>query len=223
MRKGWVAVMPALVSLVGANVQVDAATATPFRLTSLSVKRGVLACPPNLGDGYCTPIPQIPKEAPEQVRGKWACAGTSLASVSPTYECRVIVGAQLTGTAPNKVPVALAFSVTSDDGNPWNDDVRRTMRGTPQLTQPPASGAPAPCSLIPAQEPRVSCAKAGPKTWTARTSTSTDTGLYSVPMQVVFRSMTSPDPVCEYLRIIATATFGKTTYRVDLGRRRFCA
>lgn len=203
------------------------ATGTPsdaaitFSVTAQVVQRGALLCAPL--QAYCTPIFKLPEGMTQgsQLEGKHVCVGTSLASTAPTYECRVTVGATLTGTAPRNAPVALTFAITSNDGSPWGDDVRRQLRATPQAMQPLASGAPTVCSLLPAH-PTISCARTGPRTWTLRASTSTATGLYYVPMKMQFPASTGTEPVCEYLRIKATSKIGPTTKTVDLGRRRYC-
>lgn len=206
-------------ALVSLTSRADAANSTSFRLNALTIERGALACASTV---YCTPAsPKMPERT--QLEGKHLCAGTSLANGSPTYECRVHVGATLTGIAARGVPVRLTFSVTSDDGNPWGDDVRRALRAQPTLTQPAAAGAPSVCSIIPAADARITCAKTGSRTWTVTATTSTKTGLWSVPLLIAFPSSVSTEPSCEYLRIKATSKSGAKGASIDLGRKRYCA
>lgn len=219
MKTRWMGIVGLVLAMV-APPRAEAAGVS-FKLTALLIDRGMLVCPE---DVYCTPFdPTVPDDPDTPLADRHLCAGTSLASAAPAYECRVNVGATFSGTAPRDVSVRLTFSVTSDDGNPWGDDVRRTLRAQPNLTKPPADGAPSPCSAIPAADPRISCARTGARTWTVTKTTSTKTGLYSVPALISFPASTGTEPTCEYLRIRGTAKAGSLTASVDLGRKRYCA
>lgn len=218
VRMGGIA---ALVTGLVLSLATGRADAAPQRLTilvsSVAAERGAVAC----ASTSCTPV-FVPDS--QVLAGQYVCAGTSLADTGPAYRCSVFVGAALYGRAVAKdVPVQVTFEITSDDGAPWGDDVRRTLRGQPTLMQPPAGGAPAPCPAVPSPEPRVSCAKVGPRTWKVSATTKSKTGLYVMPLQIEFPSSTGSEPVCEYLRLKGTAKSAGQTARFDLGRRRYCA
>lgn len=195
----------------------DAANKLTLSAASVAAERGAVAC----ASTSCTTtfVPETPFR-----RGQWVCAGTSMADSGPSYRCSVFVGAALFGRAvADRVPVQITFEVVSDDGAPWNDDVRRTLRGQAVLMRSPAAGAPAPCPAVPSPEPRVSCAKVGPRTWKVSTTTKSKTGTYIAPLQIEFPSSTGTAPVCEYLRLKGTAKSAGQTARFDLGRRKYCA
>lgn len=200
----------------------DAQALTIF-ISSVEADRGAAACTPT----NCSPanviVPGLPF-VPGILTGRHVCAGTSLADTGPAYRCSVFVGVSLSGRAVAKdVPVKVTLEITSDDGSPWGDDVRRAIRGQSALMKPPANGAPAPCSVVPAAEPRVSCVRVGPRTWKVSATTKSRTGLYVQPLHIEFRSSTGTEPACEWLRLKGTATSVKQTARIDMGRRRFCA
>lgn len=213
-----------LVTVLALSLPTGPAQAARQKLTlgisSVGADRGGASCTPI----DCTPVfPIVPGDSPV-LAGRYACVGTSLADTGPAYRCSVYVGASLFGRAiAANVPVAVTFEVTSDDGSPWGDDVRRAIRGQPALMRPPAAGAPAPCSAIPSAEPRVSCAKVGPRTWKVSATTRSRTGVYVQPLQIEFPASSGTEPSCEYLRLKGTARSAGKTARIDLGRRRYCA
>jgi hypothetical protein len=214
--KRWVA---ALVASITVAVLAPAQARSSLRFSSLVVERGAVVC---VNATTCNPaFPRVPKDLP--LGGRHLCLGSSLADTSPQYECRVTVGGTLTGFAALDALVLLRLTVTSDDGNPWGDDVRRTLRGQSALTQSPGGSAPAACSVIPAVDNRVTCARIGPRSWSASTVTTTETGLYSIPLAMTFPATTGTEKTCESLRIVATARTGGKTSRVDLGRKTYCA
>lgn len=199
------------------------ADAAPQKLTVLisssAAERGAAVCTTNCSTALVT-VPENSEVAP----GRFACAGTSLAATSPVYRCSVFVGAALFGRAvAANVPVKVTFEVVSDDGSPWNDEVRRTIRGQAPVMQPPASGVPSPCSADPKVDTRVTCARLGPRTWSASATTKSRTGLWVMPLQIEFPSTTATERVCEYVRLKGTAKSAGQTARIDLGRRRYCA
>lgn len=192
-------------------------------LSSVDAERGAAVCTPT----NCSPanviIPGLPF-VPGILTGRHVCVGSGLADTGPTYRCSVFVAASLSGRAVAKdVPVKVALEVTSVDGAPWSDEVRRALRGQAALTRSPANGVPAPCSALPAPEPRVSCVRVGPRTWKVSATTKSRTGLYSQPLHIEFPSSTGTEPSCEHLRVKGTATSAGQTAKLDLGLRRFCA
>lgn len=191
-----------------------------LKIGSQEAQRGAVTCPPT----ECTSAYGDTSDLILVPADRHVCLGTSLADTYPAYRCAVYVGASLYGRAvAPKVPVTVTFEITSDDGSPWGDDVRRTIRAQAPLMQSPGSGAPAPCSVVPAAEPRVSCARVGPRTFKVSGTTSSKTGLFVIPLQIVFPSSAGTQPVCEYIRLRGTAKSKGQTARADLGRRRFCA
>lgn len=208
------------IALIVGHAEAAASRAPTLSINAVSAERGAEACPST----NCLPAyPEVPESAPV-LAGRHACVGTTLVDAAPAYHCSVYVGGSFSGRPPAEgVSVKLTLEITSDDGSPWFDDVRRTMRAQPALTQPPVAGAPAPCAAVPNADARVTCAKVGPRTWKVSATTSSKTGLFTVPLQIAFPASTSTEPVCEYLRLKGTAKSGGKTAKVDLGRRRYCA
>lgn len=214
----------ALLTVLALSVVPGRADAAVPKLTvsmsSAGAERGAHSCNPN----GCTELLVETPIALPMIGDRHACLGTGLADAAPVYRCSVFVGAAIFGRAVKwGAKVSVTYQVVSDDGAPWSDEVRRTIRGQSAVTQPPTSGAPAPCSLVPVVEPRVSCAKVGPRTWSVSGTTSSKTGVYIMPLQIEFPSSSGTQPVCEYLRLKATAKSVGQTAKFDLGRRKFCA